>query len=54
MLTSLCVFPGHVDKVKDMLGQKPSMVTIEGKDGATPLMFASNKGHKEVCSIRNK
>ena len=31
-----------------MLGLKPSMAALEDKDGATPLMYASNKGFKDV------
>ena len=49
-----CDWPtaGHLHKVRDMLKEKPSLSTIEGKDGATPLMFASNKGHKEVSELK--
>ena len=39
---------GDVEKVKELLRVKPSMAALEDKDGATPLMFASNKGHKDV------
>lgn len=39
---------GNVEKVKEMLALKPSMAALEDKDGATPLMYASNKGHKAV------
>lgn len=31
-----------------MLALKPSLAGLQDKDGATPLMYASNKGHKEV------
>ena len=34
--------------MEEILQLKPSMAAIEDKDGAMPLMFASNKGHKKV------
>ena len=34
--------------MNDMLRVKASLVQMEGKEGVTPLMLASNKGHKEV------
>ena len=43
----LCV-PGEVGRVREMLDQIPSLAHIVDKDGATPLMFAANKGHVEV------
>lgn len=39
---------GNVSKVKELLSEKPSLACIVDKDGATPLMFASNKGYKDV------
>ena len=39
---------GTVAKVNEMLTQKPNLANIEDKDGATPLMYASNKGHSAV------
>lgn len=48
MTLAVVRFPGNVIKVKEVLSQKPNMANIEDKDGATPLMFASNKGHTEV------
>ncbi len=39
---------GCVERVQEMLQLKPSLATIEDKDGVMPLMFASNKGHKKV------
>lgn len=39
---------GEVKKVGEMLSQKPSLAHITDRDGATPLMFAANKGHVEV------
>jgi len=39
---------GHTERVAEILAQKPAMANIQDKDGATPLMFASNKGHCEV------
>ena len=41
---------GNVKKVTQILCQKPGMANIEDKGGATPLMFASNKGHCQVSS----
>ena len=38
-----------MSKVLEVLTEKPNMANIEDKDGATPLMFASNKGH---CQVR--
>jgi hypothetical protein len=42
-------FLGNESKVLEVLSQKPDMANIEDKDGATPLMFASNKGR---CQVR--
>jgi len=39
---------GEVGRVREMLAQMPSLAHIVDQDGATPLMFAANKGHVEV------
>ena len=42
------IMAGEVKKVGEMLSRKPSLARITDQDGATPLMFAANKGHVEV------
>ena len=37
-----------MEKVEEMLREKSALVKMEVKDGVTPLMLASNKGHKQV------
>ncbi len=33
----------------ELLAFKRTLVSLRDKDGATPLIFAANKGHREVC-----
>ncbi len=42
---------GDVDLVRELLQYKVTLVTLRDADGATPLMFAANKGHREVCQL---
>ena len=39
--------------MQELLAYKPDFIHIKDKDGATPLIFAANKGHKKVitCSL---
>ena len=45
------IMAGEVKKVGEMLSQRPSLAHITDQDGATPLMFAANKGHVEVGRV---
>lgn len=40
---------GLVDRVKNILSYKQEWASIRDKDGATPLMYAANKGFTELC-----
>ena len=48
MYVCVCVCLGNLTKVKEALERSKKLPYVRDKDGATPLMFAANKGHIEV------